>query len=332
MDLVFDIASSMQFWRTRYPESYALKPSESSPPEHPTAISSEVWRLAPTWVDGFFLEPIGGKFHIMSFDRNMRKQTTDMVVHTWSQNLAKGSFYELKPHVHIAAPEFIFLASANILGMRQLIALGDELCGLYGFDMHAERGLRKREVPLTNKKRMSEYLSRASDCRGAAKALQALRFVVERSGSPMETFDVMAICLPCHLGGYALRQPEMNRSIKLSPAARTIYHAKECAPDLGWFDIGLAVEHLGEYDHSGAEKALSDRARVNALKEMDFHVIELTGTQVYDLDAFETIILMIAKMLGKRVYKRDCGATDARLALHREIKAWNKSYGNIRNT
>ena len=121
----------------------------------------------------------------------------------------------------------------------------------------------------------------------------------------------------------------MNRYMDLTPVARRLHHARKCAPDIGWFDIGLAVEHLGAHDHSLDKDVLSDRARVNALQEMGFEVIELTNDIVGDFSAFETIASRIARLLGKRLRARDLGQTKSRLDLRRGLRAWNMSYGDI---
>ena len=303
--------------------------SKAELPNDPITSDASVHELVPKWVDEDFLDPIGGKLTVLSFSREARRQSKTVVVHTWSRNIPEGSFYQLKPHVFVASPEFVFLVAATKLPKRPLVALGDELCGLYSFDAQAERGMRQRVVPLTTKERLAGFLNGVVDCQGAKKAIDALRFVVERSGSPMETFDEMALCLPCRLGGYGLPEPEMNRYEYLTLSARKLYHAKKCAPDLGWFEKHVAVEHLGGHDHSLDEDALADRARVAALKEMGFEVVELTSDLVSSLDAFEVITIRLAGLLDKRIRKENLGPTVERLALRRELRAWNASYGSI---
>ena len=89
------------------------------------------------------------------------------------------------------------------------------------------------------------------------------------------------------------------------------------------------MEHLGGHDHSLDEDALADRARVAALKEMGFEVVELTSDLVSSLDAFEVITMRLASLLNKRIRKENLGPTVERLALRRELRAWNASYGSI---
>ena len=160
--------------------------------------------------------------------------------------------------------------------------------------------------------------------------MSALSHVVDNSASPMETFDILALCLPYRLGGYGLPTPIMNCEVPLSSRAARIAKRHRCFADMCYGTIGLDLEHHGKLDHSSEEDVLSDRARVNALKEMGYEVIELTNDQVRDLMAFEYIIQRIAKLLGKRLKKSRLGATPERLAFRKQAFGWNQSSGRLR--
>ena len=230
----------------------------------------------------------------------------------------------------IESPEFVFLHAATILDIAELIALGDELCGLYSFDARERRGFRKRKLPLLRKSRLERFLAQATGCPGRNKALMALRHVIEMSASPMETFDEMTLCLPYRLGGYSLTKPTMNERIDLTPKASRIARRSKVYLDMGYSAHKFDLEHHGKYDHSTEEEIDSDRARVNALKEMGFEVIELTADQVRDPIAYEYIVQRIAKILGKRLMKDKLGKTPERMALRNALYSWNRSYGKVR--
>lgn len=232
--------------------------------------------------------------------------------------------------VYIESVEFMFLHAAQILDLETLIAFGDELCGLYSFDEREQRGFRKRSIPLTTRAQIAQFLDRSAGCLGVRKAQKALRYVVERSASPMETFDEMTMCLPYKLGGYCLLMPTMNQKVTLTLRARRIAGRDECYLDMGYLDFDLDVEHHGKYDHSGDEEKASDRARVNGLKEMGIEVVELTIDQVNDLIAYEFIVERIADLLHKRIRKEYKGAIPARLKLRKALAQWNSSSGRIR--
>ncbi|MBQ9041544.1 MAG: hypothetical protein IJ111_01885 [Eggerthellaceae bacterium] len=277
-----------------------------------------------------FLAPLGGIVRLLVFDGTQRRDSSKHVTYLWSGRFPEGSFYELKGGVFVASPEFAFLAAATLLDKTQLIAFGCELCGYYSFDRREKRGFRKRRVPLLTVERLRDYLVRAEGCRGYKKAASALLHIVEHSASPMETFDVMALCLPYRLGGYGLDVPLMNHKVSLTPRAAHIAKRQSCFPDICYLSVQLDIEHHGKLDHSDPEDQASDRARVNALKEMGFEVIELTKDQVNDLLSFEYIVQRIARLLGRRLRKECLGATPARLAFRSNVLAWNQSSGKLR--
>ena len=330
MILVLDISTSAEFWRQRYPLD--REPSAPSPklPSDCAVGKRNMTCLIPPWVDDEFLEPLGGMLHTLSFDVSKKRRSDTHAVHVWSGPIPDGSFYELKDGTFVMSPCFMFLVAASILDIYQLIAFGDELCGLYSFDRREERGFRKRSVPLTETRKLAAYLGNAKGCRGRRRALSALAQLVDRSASPMETFDEMAMCLPYRLGGYGIPRFLMNIQIPLTSRAKRIAQRETCYLDMGCLDPKLDVEHHGKHDHSTSEEMMQDRARVNALKEMGFEVTELTFRQVDDLIAFEIIIQRLAKRLHKRIDKTKLGATPERLEMRTQVLAWNQSSGKIR--
>lgn len=330
MSLVFDIASSIEFWRQRYPKNRVPKPAPPTIPKDCAYRKQDILSLAPNWMQGDFLAPTDNRIHALTLDQPLSKQLNGIGLHSWSGPIPEGAFYEPQPGVFVESPSFMFLHAASVLPLSQLIAFGDELCGLYSFDQRLERGFSKRFKPLLEKATLGEFLHHASGCRGHRRAMQAFPHVIAFSASPMESFDEMTMCLPYRFGGYALDAPLMNYRIDLTPKAARIAKRKKCYLDMGYPLIGLDVEHHGKHDHSSDEDIALDRARVNGLKEMGFEVVELTGSQVGDLVAYEYIIERIARIIGKRLCKQKLGATPERLKLRKDLFAWNGSFGKIR--
>lgn len=334
MDLVFDIVTSLEFWRRVYPLDRIPKPPGQ---ESVTACAyslEDVRRLTPKWADSRFLEVGDGRLHVMAFDAAQRRKSKEHVVHIWSGPVPPGAFYRLNDSVLVASPSFIFLVAATMLNLPELIAFGCELCGRYSFDPNEKRGFRTRTKPLLTPERLGVFLAGARDCRGYRKAASAFSHVIGGAASPMETFDALAMCLPYRLGGYGLPVPIMNKKVELSKKAARIAKRSVCYADMCYCDedgdsMMLDIEHHGKLDHSSEEDQASDRARVNGLKEMGFEVIELTKDQVNDLMAYEYIIRRIARLLGKRIRKDKLGPIPSRIAFRKEVFAWNKSNGRL---
>lgn len=329
MDLVLDIASSVEFWRKRYP----LNRTPSAPvmlPQLQCAYSQDdAWEILPEWAApscAYY-----GTLHLLVFDAAFKRLSQTHQTHVWSGAIPEDAFFALQQDVYVESPEFMFLHAATILEFESLIAFGDELCGFYSFDEREKRGFRRRSAPLTSAKRIAQLLEKAaSGSPGLRIAKRALQYVVDGSASPMETFDEMTMCLPCRYGGYGLPTAFMNQQVILTPRAARIANRNTCYLDMGYLEYNLDVEHHGKYDHFEEDEQSSDRARVNGLKDMGIEVIELTKEQVSDLYAYEIIIERIAKILNVRIRTSCKGATDARLKLRKAIVDWNSSSGRIR--
>ena len=330
MALIFDIGISAEFWRRKYPLTRAPENPLLAPPLDAECSKAAVDEIAPSWAREFS-EARSQPIDLLVFDNAVRRRSYSHQAYSWGGAVPEGSFYELKTGVYVSSPEFMFMRAATLLSTEQLIAFGDELCGLYSFDETQKRGFRKREVPLVTKESISRFLDKAAGCMGKKKAAQALKYVVERSASPMETFDVMTMCLPYKLGGYRIPQLAMNAQVPLTSRAARIARRKNCYLDMGDVEKRVDIEHHGRLDHSSDEDKESDRDRVNGLKEMGFEVIELTSHEVGDLFVYECIIERIAKLLGKKLDKSKFGPTPARLRLRKELALWNSSSGRIRH-
>lgn len=320
----------MVFWRKLYPPDRTPVPQFVMPSNDYAVKETDAWNCAPSWLTPELLGPLDGVLHTTVLKPSERRQSGAHWAHAWTGPIPEGAFYRLNGNVCIASPEFAFCLASADLSLHKAIAFGDELCGRYSFDADAERGFRVRKAPLTSVERIGRFLERAQGLSGKRKSERALRFIVENSASPMETFDEMSLSLPYHLGGYGMSKPTMNEEIRLGAKAARIARRATCYADMCWLDDHLDVEHHGVYDHSKVGDQASDRARVNALKEEGFEVIELTKDQVNDLYSFEYIATRIARITGKRLDKSKLGATTERLKLRREVFEWNRSYGSIR--
>ena len=329
MVLLIETTTALEFWRRVYPLNKVPSSPCTPPDEQAACTESEVFSLKPSWASSEFLAYPDRKLHVLVPEHSMRRRSQHHIAHTWSAPLSEGSFFDCGNGAFVSSPELVFLGAAYRLPLIELIALGDELCGLYSFDPFAKRGFRKRKVPLVAKAQLESYIASVGPALGTKKGRDALKYVVERSGSPMETFDEMTMCLPNWLGGYAIKQAKMNPMIPLTSTAARIARKEHCYGDLCWLDDNLIVEHQGEFDHTLPADVAADRARVNALREMGYEVIELTSGQVGDLRAYESIVLRIAAILGAGLRKENLGATPKRVELRNTLYAWNRSYGRL---
>lgn len=314
--------TALAYWRHHFPlDSELGRPASISKAEACAYRKADVFECVP---ETFRIsdKPVD----VLLFDVGDRRWSKHISCCVWSTVVPSGAFYR-NGDMCVSSPEFVFLQMASKLSLRQLVALGCELCGTYVLtpkgDAHpmAVDECPTRIAPLTNIKKMGKFVEKAVKARGRAKALRALQYVIEGSRSPMETMTYMLLCLPPKLGGYGIPKPTMNLEIKLDDEGKAIAQRRKCLGDLCWLDDRLDVEYHGEV-HVGAEQMKSDVGRELAIEHMGWRVITVTSPQVLDSSRFEVVAKEVASHLKKRLYPRVMGDTQERLALREELEQW----------
>ena len=326
--LLLSHMTSADFWRKVYPtDKVPAEPNCTVPRESLTCSAEETWCIAPSWITPGFLSDENGIVHLTVCDRNDRRKSSSHICHLWKNDFPGGSFYRLSDEVYVASPAFTFLQLAQELSLAQLVAYGNEICGLYSFDSAHERGLRQRDAALTTVEKLRSYVDNARGFRGQVKAAKAVAMIAPNSASPLETTVEMLQCLPYRYGGYGLPIPTMNCKVQLSDEAASIARRSYVKADICWPANKIDLEFHGEHDHASTQALHSDRARTNALSLMNYRVIEITSHELFDLGAFEAITREIGDLLGKRVAKEYRGALPQRVALRQTLFDWNRASG-----
>ena len=162
MILLLDSFVSQDFWRLVYPSNRAPGIAPVLQPIPEAAYKAEdILRLAPSWLTEDYLNRGSSRIDALVFRQEDRRKSNNHIARSWSGKLPPGSFYDLGHGVLVASPGFIFLRMASQLSFSELIAYGDELCGLYSFDSSSPRGIRQRTEPLASVKKLEEYLEGA---------------------------------------------------------------------------------------------------------------------------------------------------------------------------
>jgi len=253
--------------------------------------------------------PVTLPLHIMLKKQSTSRLSKKFKQHIFTGKTPEGCFINIDDSIFVSSPEFCFLQMANKYALLGLIELGYELCGSYsmpaartvtGDSRALEKGFYDRQ-PLTNTKKLESFLSRMSGIKGHQNAMRALRYILDGSGSPMETKLSMFLTLPYKLGGFGFPKPELNKRIILSKADKRVSDKSFYICDLFWTDYGLAVEYDSEQYHSGRNKIAEDSKKRNSLAMIGVIVITVTKTQIFDSKEFEKVIGAISKRLRKRL-------------------------------
>ena len=198
----------------------------------------------------------------------------------------------------IASPELCFLQAARYLPMLALIKLGYDLCAIYCFDETKEFHQTGRQ-PTTDVEEILEFLNRYSDKRGLRNAQKALKYVLNRSNSPMESRLSMIAVLPFYLGGYALRRPELNKRVYLSKQSVPLMRTEYLTCDMVWEKEKVIVEYDSNLTHLDVKQHARDKARISALSESGYTIICLTADSIRPHNIDRTF-LSIRSALGMK--------------------------------
>ncbi len=233
-----------------------------------------------------------------------RRYAKDFHPHTWQTELPSSSFCKIAPNLYVSSPEFVYVQLASQLSLVELAQLGNELCG--GYYLLATSGYEKREQgkQLTTRYKLEKFVTQIGDVRGARKALRALRWVTDHCNSPMETNAMLALCLPTRMGGWSLRIPVVNKSVRASKRMQRYVDGAMYTPDFTWTREvdGKIIRITGEYDshefHDEESQAEYTRIRRNNMKTMGYLVTSINKSQMADAWKLQYPARQIARDLG----------------------------------
>jgi len=268
-----------------------------------------------------FIPPI----HVMIGSRGARRDFNMIEIkqHLYSCGTPIGCFVNVGEGLMISTPEFCFLQMANQLSLPSLMELGYEFCGVYSLPNAGELNMPERgffnRMPVTNVKKLSAFLDNMSGFAGHKKAVRALRYVRDKSASPMETKLAMILTLPYMLGGYGFNMFELNKRIVLSKIARKHFNKEYYVCDMFWPEKKIAVEYDSDQQHTGSDRIASDSIRRNALESLGIKVVIVTKQQLYSSVEMEIVARVIAKRANKRLFHTKNNFADERNELRKQL-------------
>ena len=169
---------------------------------------------------------LGGRLHFAVDDPDERRTRRGIIVHSFRKGFPDGSILRLSNGATICSPELTFVQMGSILPPVSLACFGMCLCGIFAIDPSTggafDRGALEdvshrlpRRDALTEKTRIASFIEAHGRLVGSGNARKALRLMVERSRSPMESATALMLAAPASVGGYALPMPSLNCRIDL---------------------------------------------------------------------------------------------------------------------
>ncbi|MGI6733982.1 MAG: hypothetical protein ACOX4J_07440 [Anaerovoracaceae bacterium] len=223
-----------------------------------------------------------------------RFQVKGCTVHLCQTPLPRGAVV-IRNGEAVASPELMFLQLAPKLSIHKLILLGLQLCS------HPPG---RPSQAITTKKKLTTFVSKASWHRGQLKALRALKYIEDGSGSIMESVAYMILTLPNALGGYGIGGATFNYEIKLNEQASKRLGQERCFLDLYYKSARLAVEYDSFTFHNTPSERGRDAIRSVILNRHGIEVMHLNTIQLYDKKACTDFASQLAFRLGKRIQIR----------------------------
>ncbi|MCL2493759.1 MAG: hypothetical protein FWF33_06945 [Clostridiales bacterium] len=247
--------------------------------------------------------------NLMVNSPNARRRSKTIRPHVCTASIPDWSFTNIGGGIAVSTPAFCYFQMAGELPPIKLIELGYELCGSYSLAAVNEYtpGLEAADKtsyghpPLTNTKALRNFAARMEGVNGQKNAHRALRYVADRSASPMETILVMLLTLPNKLGGCGLPVPELNKRIDMGKGVLKKSDKSYYVCDLFWPEANLAVEYDSDFYHTGANRIANDSKKRLDLAVLGIDVITVTRRQVRNALEFENLARLIARTLGKRL-------------------------------
>lgn len=248
--------------------------------------------------------------HVLVSTDSGRTHSPLATAHMALANYPPGSFFSPVPGVLCSSPELVALQMAEYATDLELLMLVDELCGHYGIQPLAKKGLVDRRVPLTRLDRIAAYLDSLGPVRGSRKLRRALERARELSGSPQESRSVHRLEFSPALGGYGLEVVALNDPVEVERAdgllAGTSKRIRK--PDIMLLAPGskdgeptsfdaVALDYQGDY-HRDPVQVEKDINRRNELLACDIKDYEVAKEHYGDVDYMDWLVSRIRNDLG----------------------------------
>lgn len=279
-----------------------------------------------------FLGPFGfdddETLHLLTGKASLSYDAEGVVRHFLGSNAPAKAVLFIEPHIRCTSPEETYLSLAASISAEmqhelpckaeaRLALYGMELCGLYYREAKTEK-LRQREAPLTNTRRIKQYLEQCSGRSGILLARKALAYVENRSRSPMESACALLLCRSRRLGSAGFPLGEINCLLQTSAGKREV--------DRFWKKYRLAYEYQGREYHTEETRQQEDRRR-NELLGSGITVINIWYEDLARSKDFQNLIKILAKSMGLRMRIRDPEFKERQKALRSVVLPTLDRYG-----
>jgi hypothetical protein len=180
----------------------------------------------------------------------------------------------------------------------KLAEIGMNLCAQYYLDP-VSSAIGTRAANLTTVEKLRSFATSVKGMHGSAKALRAIRWVLDNSASPFETKMKLQLCQPLWTGGLALPFTAMNYMVKIDQRTK-LSSQHSYSIDLANPELLIGVEYDGEEYHRNTS---ADKRRRNELAALGWTIFPIEKEVLQDPVLTEKTALQIAKTMKIRIQK-----------------------------
>lgn len=271
-------------------------------------------------IDGILPLPLSRPLEVAVPRPSERLQGRCFVSTVYGGSLPQKSFTPLGDGLQVSCPELLFVEMASVMPFFNLVLLGCELCGTYARDPRDPIG-GSAAFGVAPASSVQELLAYARQCRslpGAAKALDALRYVMDNAWSPMEAIVAALAALPPEHFGYGLGPVVLNDRVDTPDGASRASRLPDMT--LGGTTTGLnydgenhldlstvvdtavqmtlnpgngqSSERLDKSVNSVRAKYVDDRRRDRELMASGYHIFVLTYEDLVERGGLDRVMLL----------------------------------------
>ena len=267
-----------------------------------------------------------------------RRWTSDLRTKVLSAPIPAGGFLELLPgtdtenalHIpdglrfFIEAPELAFVQRAHALkgcvardvmsrhaALLRLLEFGDECCGWYTRNPHnPQKGKIRYDKPnectrFATPETIRAFVENARHIDGLKLARTACKYIIDESGSPMESYINHGLALPPRLGGVSIGIPLANKQLVTSEEIKASLKHSSLRPDMQWPELLTVVEYYGDEEHAGKPARIEDKNRMQDYATAGYAAFPLMFDDVRSAAALGKTIEMLAREFMKRGVSRE---------------------------
>ena len=262
--------------------------------------------------------------------------------------LPSGSFNMLDEGVYLCTPELCFALLGRGASPICLAELGCELCGTYSIS-HDQSGSFVNCPQLTTCAAIESYLDELGPRHGRRVARQSLALVADGSDSPRETGMYLELTLLDRLGGYAIRKPQLNARINLSPRSQESLGSGYIVVDELYTDSKGHPLVVGEYDskehhfyRSGKDggssqidivKIISDDLRREIVRDEELDIVTVRTEDTRDFERFDAKAMRLGKLAGCEPTPSEGKLRNKRMQRFQELfdtRRWQEEHHTLR--